>query len=388
MIEIDRAQLISTLTDLVRINSVNPDLVPGAAGEAEIAIAIADRLRRTPGIDVELQDAGPNRPNVIASVGSGSGRTLMLNGHIDTVTLEGMTEPLSGRIDGSRLFGRGSNDMKSSVAAMIVLLESIATAGNFPGRLIATFVVDEEYASIGTQAVCREIDRWKPDAALILEPTRLEVTVAHKGFVWATIETHGFAAHGSAWQEGIDAIAHMGRVLGKLEGLRDDLQSRDGHPLLGPPSLHASLIRGGQELSSYPASCHLEIERRTIPGETRDQVESELTDIIDALRHHDSRFSATLTVGIDRQPFEVSPNAPIVQTIRSASERVLGRLPEITGGSGWTDSALLAAAGVPTAIYGPGGFGSHGYEEWADLDMLIDFARVLAQAAYDFSGQP
>ena len=387
MIKLDRAQLTETLTDLVRINSVNPDLVPGAAGEAEIADAIAARLRQTPGIDVALQQAGPNRPNVIASVGSGSGRTLMLNGHIDTVTLEGMPEPLSGRVDGSRLYGRGSNDMKSSIAAMIVLLEAIANAGDFPGRLVATFVADEEYASIGTQAVCREIERWNPDAALILEPSGLEVTVAHKGFVWATIETHGFAAHGSAWQEGIDAIAHMGRVLGKLEELRDDLQSRTGHPLLGPPSLHASLIRGGQELSSYPASCHLEIERRTIPGETQAQVEAELTTLLNTLRRDDPQFSATLSMGIDRQPFEIGPDAPIVEAVRSASERVLGRTPNITGGSGWMDSALLSAVGVPTAIYGPGGFGSHGYEEWADLDMLYDFARVLAQTAYDFCGQ-
>lgn len=384
VIELDRDQLANALSELVRINSVNPDLVPGAAGEAEIAHAIAERLHRTPGISVELLDAGQNRPNVIASVGSGSGRTLMLNGHIDTVTIEGMPEPLSGRVDGSRLYGRGSNDMKSSIAAMIVLLEHVATAGDFPGRLVATFVVDEEYASIGTQAVCREVDRWKPDAALILEPTGLEVTVAHKGFVWATIETHGFAAHGSAWEVGVDAIAHMGRVLGKLEDLRDNLQSRSGHPLLGPPSLHASLIRGGQELSSYPASCHLEIERRTVPGESLQQVTDELTSIIDALRLEDPQFAADLTIGIERQPFEIGADAPIVQAVVAASERVLGRTPEMAGASGWMDSALLAAVGVPTAIYGPGGFGSHGYEEWADLDMLHDFARVLARTAYDF----
>ena len=387
VIELERDRLANTLADLVRINSVNPDLVPGAAGEAEIAHAIAERLRRTPEIDVQLQVAGPNRPNVIASVGTGGGRTLMLNGHIDTVTLEGMPEPLSGRIDGSKLYGRGSNDMKSSIAAMIVLLEEIAEAGDFPGRLVATFVVDEEYASIGTQAVCREIDRWNPDAALILEPTGLDVTVAHKGFVWATIETHGFAAHGSAWREGVDAISLMGRVLGKLEGLRDDLQSRPGHPLLGPPSLHASLIRGGQELSSYPASCHLEIERRTVPGESRQQVTDELNAILDELRLDDPQFAATLTVGVDRDPFEISPDAPIVQAVRSASDHVLGRTPQISGASGWMDSALLSAVNVPTAIFGPGGFGSHGYEEWADLDMLYDFARVLVRVVYDFCAE-
>ncbi len=384
MIEISRESLIEILADLVRIPSVNPDLVPGANGEAEIAQYIADRLRRTPGIDVELQYAGSDRPNVIATVGSGTGRTLMLNGHTDTVTLEGMAEPLSGRVDGNRLYGRGSNDMKASLAGMIVLLEAVATAGDFPGRLVATFVVDEEYASIGTQAICRDIDRWRPDAALVLEPTRLGMHVAHKGFVWAEIETHGFAAHGSAWQEGVDAIGRMGRVLVRLEQLNAELISRAQHPLVGPPSIHASLIRGGQELSSYPASCELQIERRTIPGETAEQVQAELEGILAGLRAEDPSFSATLNMGLVRDPFEVGRDAPIVQALGLELERVLHRSAEFGGGSGWMDSALLSAAGVSTAIFGPGGYGSHGFEEWANLDLLTEFAQVLAATAYRF----
>ncbi len=384
MIEINRDQLIQTLSDLVRIPSVNPDLVPGAGGEAEIAQAIAERLRQTPGIQVEIQEAASNRPNVIASVGSGDGRTLMINGHTDTVTLEGMAEPLSGRVEGNRLYGRGSNDMKASVAGMILLVEAIARSGDFPGRLVATFVVDEEYASIGTQAVCREIDRWKPDAALILEPTRLSLTIAHKGFVWAQIETQGFAAHGSAWHEGVDAITMMGKVLTRVDRLGRELTAQPGHALVGPPSLHASIIRGGQELSSYPASCLLDLERRTIPGETPDNVHTELQDIIDATRTEDSSFSAALTMGLTREPFEVGEDEPIVQAVRAACERILNVTPELTGGSGWMDSALLSSAGVPTAIYGPGGYGSHGFEEWADLDMLETFVKVLGATAYDF----
>jgi acetylornithine deacetylase len=384
MLDITRDRLIQTLADLVRIPSVNPDLVPGAGGEEELARSIAGRLRNTPGIEVELQEAAPHRPNVIATVGNDSGRTLMLNGHIDTVTLEGMTEPLSGRVDGNRLYGRGANDMKASVAGLIVLLEAIAAAGDFPGKVVATFVVDEEYASIGTQAVCREIARWKPDAALITEPTGLEVTIAHKGFVWAVIETHGFAAHGSAWREGVDAITHMGRVLVEIEKLNADLTTRPAHELVGPPSLHASLIRGGQELSSYPASCRLEIERRTIPGESEEQVRSELQAILDRLQRADPAFAATLTMGLTREPFEVGRDESIVQAVKSAVEGVLNQTPTFTGGSGWMDSALLSAAGVPTAIFGPGGYGSHGFEEWADLDMLNDFVNVVARVAYDF----
>ena len=384
MIEISRDALIEALSELVRISSINPDLVPGANGESEIAQAIATRLRKTPGITVELQEVVPGRPNVVASVGSGQGQTLMLNGHTDTVTIEGMNEPFSARVDGNRLYGRGASDMKAALAGMIVLLEAVARADDFPGKLVATFVVDEEYASIGTQAICDQIERWKPDAALVLEATDLQIGIAHKGFVWAEIDTHGFAAHGSRWQEGVDAITHMGRVLGGIDELSRSLINLPGHPLLGPPSLHASLISGGQELSSYPASCHLEVERRTIPGENAEEVRSELQLILNRLEEEDKRFSATLKMGLVRHAFEVGEDAPIVQAILAASQQVLNLTPEFGGSAGWMDSALLATAGVPTAIYGPGGFGAHGFEEWADLDVLEKFVNVLARVAYDF----
>ncbi|MGH6927330.1 MAG: M20/M25/M40 family metallo-hydrolase, partial [Dongiaceae bacterium] len=247
--------MTTTLAELVRIDSVNPDLVPGAAGEAAVAGWIAERLRLTPGISVELEDAGGGRPNVIATAGQGVGRKLMLNGHTDVVGVAGMAAPFEPRVEGGRLYGRGACDMKDALAAMIVLLEDIAADPAFPGRVIATFVVDEEYASIGTQAICNAIERRRPDAALVLEGTDLDVVIAHKGFVWADIVTHGLAAHGSAFAVGVDAIAHMGRVLTALEEQSRELVARTPHPLVGPPSLHASLIQGGQELSSYPDRC-------------------------------------------------------------------------------------------------------------------------------------
>ena len=384
MIEIDKQRLTETLADLVRIPSINPDLNPGAESERQIAEFIAGRLRQTPGIEVELQDAGNGRPNVIASVGSGSGKALMLNGHIDTVGVAGMAAPFDPVVENGRLYGRGSSDMKDSDAVMILLLEEIARAGDFPGRLVATFVVDEEYASIGTQAVCREIGRWQPDAALVLEGTRLDVSIAHKGFVWATISTRGHAAHGSRYQKGIDAIAHMGRVIVELEALSKELIERPKHRYVGPPSLHASLIRGGQELSSYPEECVLEIERRTIPGESAEQVRAEFQSILDRLASQDPAFKATLEIGLVREPFEIAENAEIVETVRNQAETLLGRRPALVGGMGWMDSALLAAAGVPTAIFGPGGEGAHGLQEWADLDMLHQYAAVLATTAYAF----
>jgi acetylornithine deacetylase len=386
MLALDQQQIINTIAELVRIPSINPSLVPGASGERDVAEAIAARLRRTPGIEVELQDAGDGRPNVIASVGSGSGRTLMINGHIDTVGVAGMEEPYSGRVEGKRLYGRGSDDMKASMAVAIVLLETIARSGAFPGRIVATFVVDEEHSSIGTAAICREIERWKPDAAMVIEPSGLNITTAHKGFVWATIATRGFAAHGSNFWLGRDAIAHMGHVIVAFDDYCQQLVTRPAHPIVGPPSAHCSLVRGGQELSSYPDWCELEIERRTIPGESDEEVRRELQDILDTLTARIPEFQARLEIGVTREPFEIEREASIVTTLAHAFRTELGQEPTYNGAAGWMDSALLSAVGVPCVIFGPDGAGGHGLVEWSDLDSVETFARVLVRTVYAFCG--
>ena len=383
---IDRDTLVATIADMVRIPSVNPTLVPGAEGEAAVAQWIAERLRQTPGIDVELQDSGDGRPNVIASAGNGQGRTLLLNGHTDTVGVAGMEQPYSGHVEGNRLYGRGASDMKSAMSSALLLLEAIARHGDFPGRVVVTFVTDEEHSSIGTQAICREIARWQPDAALVLEPTSLQACIAHKGFVWAEIVTQGFAAHGSAWQVGVDAIAHMGRVIGRLEAYAQELVTRPQHALVGPPSAHLSIIHGGQELSSYPDRCHLEIERRTIPGETVAQVQAELQQILDDLAAADPQFNASMTLGLTRDAFAIGQEAEIVRTLARVHQAKVGSEITYVGAAGWMDSSLLDQVNVPVAIFGPGGDGAHAMVEWTDLDMDVQFADMLAQVAWEFCG--
>ena len=384
MFEIERETLVEAIAELVRIPSINPSLVPGAEGERAVAEQIAGRLRWTPGIDVELQESGGGRPNVIAMAGSGSGRTLMINGHIDTVGVAGMEEPFSGRVEGNRLYGRGANDMKASMAGAIVLLEGIARDSDFPGRVIVTFVTDEEHSSIGTQAVCREIERFRPDAALVVEPSGLSATIAHKGFAWAEIVTHGFAAHGSAWQIGVDAIAHMGRVLGALEVHGRELLTREPHPVVGPPSLHMSLIGGGQELSSYPDECRLEVERRTIPDETEEQVRGELQAILDRLAGEDNQFNAELTMGLFRSPWAVDRDDEIVRLLAATYEDDTGSAIEYGGSAGWMDTALLGEVGIPAVVFGPTGEGAHAVVEWVEIDSVETYTRVLAKTAYAF----
>src|SRR6478672_5547042 len=208
--------VISLLSDLVAIDSVNPSLVPGAAGEAQIADAIDAHLRSL-GLDVHRQEAAPGRPNVIGVLdGSEPGRTLMFCGHIDTVGVSGMPAPFIPVVRDGRLYGRGAQDMKAGVAAMIDAARVAQARGFRKGRLVIAAVVDEEYASIGADALVRD---WKADAAVVTEPTDLQIAVGHKGFAWAAIETRGRAAHGSRPTDGRDAILRMGRVLTRLERL-------------------------------------------------------------------------------------------------------------------------------------------------------------------------
>ena len=249
------------------------------------------------------------------------------------------------------------------------------------GDLIVTAVVDEEYASIGTSSI---VKRWHADAAIVTEPTELDICVAHKGFAWLEVETLGTAAHGSLPGLGVDAIVKMGKVLIGLEELDRSLRASPGHHLLRSGSLHASLIEGGQELSTYPDHCKLSIERRTIPGETRESVEREIQHIFDRIVAADPAFKATVRTTLVREPFEIYEGKRIVQLVRDKARAVLGREPAIISMGAWMDSALLAAVGIPTVVFGPGGEGAHAVVEWADLDQVELCAAILLGAIEEF----
>ena len=285
--------VISFLRDLVAIDSVNPSLVPGAAGEGQVAAAVAAHMRRI-GLDVHVQEAAPGRPNVIGVLEGGErGGPLMFCGHIDTVGVEGMDAPFDPVERDGRLYGRGAQDMKSGVAAMIDAARRRAGARVRRGpahRRCRRRRGVREHRRGRARAT-----RGRADGAVVTEPTDLQIGVGHKGFAWATIETRGRAAHGSRPADGRDAILRMGRVLARLERLDRDLQSRIPHPLMGTGSLHASIIEGGRELSSYPDRCRLQLERRTVPGETADTFAAEIDDAARPnSRQEDSEFEASL----------------------------------------------------------------------------------------------
>jgi acetylornithine deacetylase len=312
--------------------------------------------------------------------GSGGGRSVLLNAHMDTVGVVGMRSPFEPVVRDGRLFGRGSMDTKGALAAFMHAAAG-ARALRLRGDVIFTAVVDEEYASAGTEAVVRE---WRPDAAIVGEPSGLQIVTEHKGFVWFQVETQGVAAHGSLPDLGVDAILKMGKVLGALEDLEGRLRCSAPHPTLGTGSLHASLISGGQELSSYPASCRLEVERRTIPGETPESAEAEIREALEKIAKSYPGFKAVLRRTFARNPMEARRDSPIVLALAEQVTRATGNAAVFAGMSGWLDSALLDGAGIPTVVLGPSGAGLHGVEEWVDLSSVAACREIVLGTIGDF----
>ncbi len=377
------SELTKLIADLVAINSVNPDLAKDGAGERQIADYIS-AWGRDAGLEVHIQDAGPNRPNVILIArGRGGGKSLMLNAHTDTVGVSDMEAPFEPVIRGGRLYGRGAYDMKSGLAACMLALKA-ARDMNLRGDVMVSAVADEEYGSIGTEALLAEWGRWPADAALISEPTEMAISIAHRGFVWVDIETTGVAAHGSRPHLGIDAIAKMGKALVALEALDRQMRARPSHDLLGSGSLHASLISGGEEISMYPAHCQLQVERRTLPGETRASVEAEIGEILDEIAAADPDFNARAKATFARSAYHIEAAHPLVQQLRRVAEAQLEGDVPLVGSSWWMDSALFGEAGIPTVVLGPAGAGAHAIEEWVDLASVARCQQIYIDLIADF----
>ena len=360
--------MIDMLRDLIAIDSVNPSLVPGGAGEGEIASYVAQKLRAM-NIAAVIEEATPNRPNVIGVIeGTTRGRSLMLCGHSDTVGVEGMSAPFDPVERDGRMYGRGAQDMKGGVASILGCAQQIAREGLRAGSIVIAIVADEEYASIGAEAL---VTRWSADAAVVAEPTDLSIAIGHKGFEWVEVVTEGVAAHGSRPEEGVDAIAHMGRVLARFEQLDRSFQP---HPLLGRPSVHASLIEGGRELSTYPDRCTLHIERRTVEGEAPEISHREAQAILEALHAEDPKFKATARFLFTRSPY-VTPTGHALTRLLRGEKRAM---------SFWTDAAILGAAGIPSVVFGPGGAGLHGIDEYVRIDEVIACSDALVNLARTF----
>jgi acetylornithine deacetylase len=393
-IHVNEQRVTQLLGSLVKIESINPTLVPGGSGEMKVASFLVDYLKEN-GIEAKLQIAAKGRPNAIGILrGTGGGKTLLMDAHLDTTSVEGMEDPFSGFIWGGKVFGRGAGDDKGGVAAAMEALIALKESGlQLAGDVIVAGVADEEYGSIGTEMLVKE---YKADACIIGEPSRLSqglnlgIGVGSGGYLWAEIAVAGKAAHGSLYDVGIDAIEHMGSVLQALTSLKKSLLN--GPPYSNPlatfrsehrPSIHASQILGGTDLATYPDSCLLSLERRMVFGESFEKVKAELEELLAYGSNQFPGFQATLKVIFERAPWEAQPG-PLLEILEAEVTKELGFKPQRYAIAGWNDGAITSLAGIPTLVFGPNGDSWHAPGEYAETEGLVRCARAMARTAAQF----
>ena len=374
---------ISLTRALVSTPSVNPQLEEGGSGEQETAALVAEWLDSW-GLDTRITEISPNRFNVVGKL-EGEGPTLLLNGHLDTVGVSGMTiPPFDAKIEGGRIWGRGSCDMKAGLAAILAATKRLTEEGPRP-NLIVAMTADEEHASLGMYALADSSP--SADLAIVTEPTRLAVMPAHKGFLWVRAVFRGLAAHGSRPDLGIDAIRHAALYVSALDDYGEQLTSRPAHPLLKHGSVHAGTIQGGSAASVYPDACEVVLERRTMPGERPEKVVQEFQRILDQLSEREGDLSASLEQMLERPGTEVPEDSRLVQGLLKAGQEH-GIPPAVEGMTAWVDAALLNEIGIPAVCYGPGDIAqAHSADEWVELAQIEKCADVLESFARDLVTQ-
>ena len=376
-------EVVSLLSDLVRIESVTPWLVPGGAGESAIVAHLASYLDR-PGIEIEIEEVQPGRPNLVAAVhGRAAGPTLCLNAHSDTVGYENWRdEALIPRVEGDRLIGLGACDDKAGCAAMALTMAALAASPPASGTVLAAFVADEEALSVGTEHLVR---RPGIDAAIVIEPHGLnEIVVAHQGFGWVDISTHGVAAHGSAPDQGVDSIAHMSEVMAGLRALDRDVYGPTADMVCGKTVFHASKIEGGTDYATYPSRTTLGIEIGTQPGERLASRLAEIEAIFSDIASRDPSFRGEIEVQLERDPFTSAGHERLLEILNASFKAAAGAAPRQVGLNAWTDAALMQSAGIPTVLLGPAGGGLHAPGEWVSVPELTQLCDILESTARSF----
>lgn len=379
--------VIELLAELVETPSVNPlfsGQKSGSGGEVEIVRLLEGRLREI-GLEtwvVESSEAG--RPSVVGCWrGAGEGRSLMLNGHIDTVGVEDYDDPFAARVEGGRLYGRGSYDMKGGVAACVAAVGRLAREERrLAGDVWLSAVADEEAASLGAQAVAA---RFPTRGVVVAEPTELVPIVAHKGFVWLRAVTRGFACHGSQHERGVDANRRMATVLRALDRLEQERSAlRDD--LLGRPSLHVGKLEGGLGPSVYSPSCSAIVELRTLPGESAAALGERLRDLISEEWPHGAESLPRVELVLERPSLATDPDGPLGRSLSQALARRGRDGAAPRGAPYWTDAGIFARHCDEVLLFGPAGQGAHESTEWVELSSVVETAQTLYELALDYCG--
>jgi acetylornithine deacetylase/succinyl-diaminopimelate desuccinylase-like protein len=375
------------LSDLVRIDSVTPWLIPGAVGEGAVARFIADWCADLP-VEVTIEEVEPGRPNTLVWLrGTGGGPTLCLNAHVDTVGYANWgEEALVPRRDGDRIVGRGAADDKAGVTVALLALRSIVESGvRLRGDLLVACVADEEGASIGTADLVRH---HAMDATIIVEPDTLgKMITEHQGFGWVDVIAHGKPSHGSAPDAGVDAIVCLAEIVVGLDRIDREVYRAHPDPLNGRTVFHTGTISGGTDYATYPGRAVLGIEIGTQPGETLADRVREIEGVIAEVEERHPGFRGEVHVVIEREPFKATGHERLAAVLSAASEQVDGRPLERAGMNAWADSGLTQGAGIPTVMFGPLGGNFHAPDEWVSLPEVVRAADIVEVAVIEFLGR-
>jgi len=382
------AAAVELTAELVAIDSVNPGLVPGAAGEQGIVAHLETRLRGNGFATHVVTAAGhDDRPSLVAIGPTGpDGPTVVLTGHVDTVGVAGMSEPFTATVEADRLTGRGSSDMKGGLAAMVVAAEELARRG-VPGRVVLALVADEEDASLGAEAVLAALPGLdvRPDVAVVGEPTWLAITASLRGYALVEVTLTGHAAHSSQPELGVNAVAHLGRLLVAVE-------QRDAELRRGGASLMATVAAGGDSPFVLARSARAMVERRTVPGERSDAAVDEVEQLLADLRAADDTVDGAASLVVAREPWRLDEHGPAA-SLSEALESALGldtsntAVPQRLDAPYWMEAPLWQAAGIPALVCGPAGGGLHAADEWVDLDQVRRYAVALTAAVASWAAE-
>ena len=383
---IDRSWMVRILQEMILIRSENPFDDPAREGyrEQEIADYLAGHLSDL-GLQVEMRDVRPGRPNVFGTLSGKRGNpTLMLAGHMDTARTTGYPEAYAAEVKDGRMYGRGACDMKAALAAYLGVLKALKETGTrLNGRLIVCGIVDEEYQMLGSKAIGS--GSRMADQGIIGEPTNLRVCPANKGRVSTKIVTRGRAAHSSVPEKGVNAIVRMSKVIRAFEGYNEELLSRTPHPLCGNGRFTPGVIHGGVQVNMVPDTCELEVDRRTLPGETRESVYAEFHERIRRAAAGDPEFVYEITDPTWLiAPNDISPQEPVVRALQAAHRDLFGKDPGVEAFVAGSDAPYM---GFPTVICGPGSIAqAHTTCEFVELQEVADAARLYLHAVLQLLG--
>ena len=382
---------VALTQELVRIRSVNDP--NNAAAESVVASRISE-IMRSFGWIVDVVEVAPGRPNVVAIIegGGGDGPTLMFEGHTDVVT-EGSAEtwtvdPYGGDIVDGRLYGRGSADMKSGVAAMIVAARQVQLAGTFPGRIVVAALVDEEGMMLGAKHFSTTPLASTIDAAIVCEPEAGEICTSAKGALRLSIALFGVMAHGAMPHQAKNPILCMGEIVAALSDYEGELTAEHGvHKHLGPVYITPTVVQAGSlnQINVIPASAQIALNVRTIPGVDHGLIVHRVAQIAERASAVQS-VRAEVQVVDDRPAVEISQAHPLVKSIVAAYEAVTGQLAKFGGVPGATDGTILFRdAGIPSVVYGPGGkWIAHQSDEFVEVAEISAAVEVYLHAAKHF----